>query len=101
MLTATNGEEALRVSAEQPDEIHLLLTDVVMPQISEPELAKRIRHLRPDVRILCMSGNMDHAMVRPGILDAGTNYIGKPFSRNDLRRKVRYLLSGLPDPGPG
>lgn len=101
VLTATNGEEALRVSEEHRDAIHLLLTDVVMPKISGPELAKRIQRLRPDLRILYMSGFMDHAIVRHGILDAGTNYIGKPFSGNDLRRKVRYVLSGLPNPRPG
>jgi signal transduction histidine kinase/ActR/RegA family two-component response regulator len=101
VLTAANGEEALTICEQHKGEIHLLLTDVVMPQMNGPQLAGRIQRLRPDLRILYMSGYMDHAIVREGVLDAGTNYIGKPFSGNDLGRKVRHALGDLPAPRAG
>jgi len=101
VLTAASGEEALVICAQHKGEIHLLLTDVVMPRISGPQLAGRIQRLRRNVRVLYMSGYMDHAMVRQGGLDPGTNYIGKPFGGNDLRRKVRHALGGLAAPRAG
>ncbi|HMH75900.1 MAG TPA: response regulator, partial [Candidatus Udaeobacter sp.] len=56
VLEASDGQDAIRVAAEHPGPIHLLLTDVVMPQMSGPELAKRLVRSRPETKILCMSG---------------------------------------------
>jgi PAS domain S-box-containing protein len=92
VLQAKDGPEALRLAREHAGEIHLMLTDVVMPRMSGRELAEEIRPLRPDVRVLYMSGYTDDAIVHHGVLDEGTAFIGKPFSMQALARKVRETL---------
>ena len=96
VLTAADGEEALLACQGHQGEIHLLLTDVVMPQMSGPHLAKRLQELRPELRVLYMSGYSEDAIVHHGVLDPGTSFVGKPFGGNDLRRKVRQALGGRP-----
>lgn len=93
VLEASNGEEALQLAEEQTTgNIHLLLTDTVMPRVSGPELANRLKQLRPDVRVLFMSGYTDKSIVRHGVLEEGTQFIQKPFAFENLARKIREVL---------
>lgn len=92
VLDASHGAEALRVSSEFDGPIHLLLTDVVMPQMNGRELAQTLAPLRPDVRVLFMSGYTDDAVVRHGVLSAEVSFVQKPFAAVNLARKVREVL---------
>jgi response regulator RpfG family c-di-GMP phosphodiesterase len=93
VLEAANGEEALRVVQEHIGEkIHLLLTDVVMPQMGGKELANQLKLLRPDVKVLYTSGYTDDAIVHHGVLEPGTHFLQKPFSPKTLSHKVREVL---------
>ena len=95
MLAAVDGEEALRVVQEHDGEkIHLLLADIVMPQMGGKELAEKLKILRPDVKVLYMSGYADDAIVHHGVLDSGTHFLQKPFSLKTLSNKVRKVLDG-------
>ena len=93
VLEAANGEEALRLVRENMGErIHLLLTDVVMPQIGGRELVDKLKIFRPDLKVLYTSGYTDYAIVHHGVLDSGTHFLQKPFSLKTLSRKVREVL---------
>jgi PAS domain S-box-containing protein len=93
VLEAANGEEALRVVQEHNgEEIHLLLTDVVMPQMGGKKLAEKLKTLRPDIKVLYTSGYTDDAIVHQGILEHGTYFLQKPFSLKTLSHKVREVL---------
>ena len=70
----------------------LILTDIVMPQASGIELAGRLKTLRPELRVLYMSGYTDNAVMQHGILDGGVEFITKPFSPARLTAKVRAVL---------
>jgi PAS domain S-box-containing protein len=94
VLEARDGVEALAVAAEFEDPIHLLLTDVVMPEMGGGELAQQLVRARPDARVLYMSGYPDDAVVRHGILEARTSFLQKPFSLEGLARRVRDVLDG-------
>ena len=98
VLTAANAGEALQASEQHRGELHLLLTDVVMPEMSGPQLADQLEKLWPDLRVLYMSGYADDFILQHGGLERGTTFIGKPFSAAQLGRKVRAaLLGGIPD----
>jgi PAS domain S-box-containing protein len=92
LLTAASPENALLTCKTQQGKIHLLVTDVVMPQMSGRLLAERLALERPGIKVLYMSGYTDDAIVHHGTLAPGTNFIGKPFSAADLTRKVREVL---------
>ena len=92
VLTASDGEEALRICAQHSGAIHLLLTDVVMPRMSGRALAQELANVRPTIKVLYMSGYTDDAIVHHGVLDAGTHFLAKPFTAADLTRKVREVL---------
>ncbi len=92
VLEAGGGEEALRICAGQEGPIHLLLTDVVMPEMSGPELARRLACMRPEMRVLYMSGYSDDALIRHGMLEQGTAFLQKPFTPDALAYKVREVL---------
>jgi two-component system, cell cycle sensor histidine kinase and response regulator CckA len=92
ILEALNAGEALLLCERHVGPIHLLLTDVVMPQWSGPELAKRLVQVRPDMKVLCMSGYTDDAAVRHGVIDAAFAYLQKPITVEGLTRKVRDVL---------
>ena len=96
VLTAANGGEALLACERHAGPIHLVLTDVVMPLMSGRALADRLARVRPEARVLYMSGYTDNAIVHHGRLDAGTHFIGKPFNATDLARKVREVLDAAP-----
>jgi CheY-like chemotaxis protein len=91
VIETTSVEDALARSAEH-DEIALLLTDVVMPHMSGPELAKHILRERPGIKVLCMSGYTDDALVRHGAHAMGMAYLQKPITPTKLARKVRTVL---------
>jgi len=92
VLEAKHGPEALILARRHSGEIHLMLTDVVMPQMSGRELAEQLTPFRPDMKVLYMSGYTDDAIVHHGVLDEGTAFIGKPFTPAALTRKVREVL---------
>ncbi|MBI5510736.1 MAG: response regulator [Deltaproteobacteria bacterium] len=94
VLTAANGDEALLTGARHVGEIHLLLTDVVMPRMSGKTLAQELSKTRPTLKVVYMSGYTDNAIVHHGVLDAGTHFLAKPFTSTDLTRKVREVLDG-------
>jgi PAS domain S-box-containing protein len=93
VLAASGGIEALGICKIQSCAIHLVLTDVVMPQMTGRELVKRMASLRPETKVLYMSGYTDNAMVHHGVLDGGTPFLQKPFTPDALARKVREVLA--------
>jgi CheY-like chemotaxis protein len=93
VLEAKHGPEALLVAARHHGQIHLMLSDVVMPQMSGRELAEQLAPLRKDMRVLYMSGYTDDAIVHHGVLDEGTAFIEKPFTPSALAYKVRETLN--------
>jgi PAS domain S-box-containing protein len=92
ILQASNGQEGLRVAAEHAGPIHLLLTDVVMPQMGGKELAERITAMRPGIGVLYMSGYAEDAIAHQGELDGDVAFLPKPFQIAVLGRKVREVL---------
>ena len=96
VLDAKGGEEAIRVCRTYPGPIDLLLTDVVMPEISGKEVAERLVELRTGIRVLFMSGYTDEAIIQHGVLDASVEFLQKPFTWIGLTRKVRDVLNRNP-----
>ncbi|MFZ3207411.1 MAG: ATP-binding protein [Geobacteraceae bacterium] len=92
VLAAGTPGEAISLAEEQTSEIHLLITDVVMPEMNGRDLAVRLQSLYPNIKNLFMSGYTANVMARRGVLDEGMNFIEKPFSMNDLAVKVREAL---------
>jgi len=92
VLTAAAGDEALVTAAEYAGEIHLLLTDVVMPRMGGRLLAEALVKERPGIKVLFMSGYTDDAILHHGVMEAETPFLAKPFSGHDLTRKVREVL---------
>ena len=100
VLEARHGAEAIEISERHRGPIHLMLTDVVMPQMSGRELAQRLQPLRPDMRVVYMSGYTDDAIVRHGVLGAGMAFLSKPFTPDALAAKVREVLDAPAPTGP-
>jgi DNA-binding response OmpR family regulator len=94
VLTAESGREALDLVNAHSGPIHLLITDVMMPDIDGPELVRRLSTLRPDTRTLFMSGYMDDALGEQGALPSNVNFIQKPFSPRTIAQRVREILDG-------
>jgi PAS domain S-box-containing protein len=92
VMTAEDGVDAIRASGEYSGEIDLLLTDVVMPKMGGNELAQELLNNRPALKVLFMSGYPNNAMGHHGVLDAGLQFIGKPFSAVELTQKIRDVL---------
>ena len=92
VLEASHGHEALRILRAHQQKIHLLLSDVVMPSMSGPELARLVQLEEPGIRVLYASGYTDDAIVRHGVLDPGVAFLQKPFTPTALLRKIRELL---------
>ncbi|MDX6694372.1 MAG: hypothetical protein QOF02_1975 [Blastocatellia bacterium] len=93
VIEAKHGHEALLVAEQHNGPIHLMLSDVVMPQMSGRELAEQLSPLRREMKVLYMSGYTDDAIVHHGVLDEGMAFIEKPFTPNALTRKLREVLN--------
>jgi len=94
VLCSENGAEAMRLEREHPGRIHLLITDVVMPGMSGRELAEHLLSLRPELKVLFMSGYTDDAVLRHGVIAPGSAFLQKPFALEDLLQRTRALLDG-------
>jgi DNA-binding response OmpR family regulator len=94
VLEASSADDALEIVRRHPSTISLLLTDVVMPGGSGKELADEVLVVRPATKVLFMSGYSRNVIVHNGVLDEGVDLIEKPFSANDLLRRVRATLDG-------
>jgi len=92
VLAAGSGAEALEIIAAHPGSIQLLVTDVVMPNMSGPELARRLRAAQPQLRVLYCSGYTEDAVVRQSGHEARTGFLPKPYTRETLLERVRTLL---------
>jgi len=92
VLEASNGGEAMLLCEAHSRPIHLLISDVVMPHMSGPELARRLAQVRPEMKVLCMSGYTDDSVVRHGVVDSDIAYLQKPITLETLTRKVREVL---------
>jgi two-component system, cell cycle sensor histidine kinase and response regulator CckA len=94
VMRAETAGKCLELAQNTVVPIDLLLTDVVMPEMSGKELFNRIAEIRPDIRVLFMSGYAADIIARRGVLDAGVDFIQKPFSLEILSRKIRKVLGG-------
>jgi len=92
VLEAASGSAAQIICEHHKDVIHLLLTDVVMPEMSGREVVNRLLPLHPEMRVLYMSGYAENAIVHHGVLNGGINFIQKPFGPQVLALKVREVL---------
>jgi two-component system cell cycle sensor histidine kinase/response regulator CckA len=92
VLEATSGTEALTVAREYDRTIHLMIADVVMPQMGGAKLAAELLSDRPDMRVLFVSGYAETTFQRHGAIDVTTRFLQKPFSLKTLARKIREVL---------
>jgi CheY-like chemotaxis protein len=98
ILEARHGKEALEICRQHTGPIHLMVTDVIMPQMSGRELAEQLAPARPEMKVLFMSGYPDNAIVHHGVLESGTAFLQKPFTLNALENKVREVLGSSSPP---
>lgn len=91
-LTAGDGDEALRVAAEYAEAIDLLITDVIMPRIEGPELARRMAAAHPDLTVLYMSAHTKHDLVAGGLISREALHIAKPFETAHILAATQDLL---------
>jgi CheY-like chemotaxis protein len=99
VLEARHGVDALRLAERHSDDIHLLVTDVVMPHMSGREAAERLMTVRPAIKVLFMSGYTDHAVMHRD-LTPGAAFLQKPFTPDAFARKVRQVLDAAETPRP-
>ncbi|MEC7583828.1 MAG: ATP-binding protein [Planctomycetota bacterium] len=97
VLDADSGDAAIHLTRNYGSEINLLLTDVVMPGMSGPEVVKQALQLRPDMRVLYMSGHTGDALVDRGITEFDAGFIQKPFNSRQIVLRIQAMLSGLPN----
>ena len=92
VLQAGNGAEGLEVARRYLEPIHLLLTDVMMPKMNGPEMARHLRHSRPDIKVLYVSGYANENIIGDTLLDENAAFLEKPYTRAALANKLRDLL---------
>ena len=93
ILAAQNPEEAIHISETHPGPIHLMVTDVILPGISGPQLASHLSPIRPEMKVLYVSGYTDDTIVGHGVLEPGLAFLQKPFSPKTLARKVGEVIA--------
>ena len=98
VIEAADGAVAMQIAVAHEKVIHLLLTDVIMPGMNGRELAQRITEIRPNVKVLYMSGYTENVIGHNGTLDAGVRLLQKPFNLRDLKSKVREVLDATLTP---
>jgi len=97
VLTANNPTQAIKIAGEYKGDIHLLMTDVIMPEMSGRDLKEKINEIRSDIKYLFMSGYTADIMSHNGVIDEGINFLQKPFTAEELSVKLRevlYLVEG-------
>ncbi|MCA1786933.1 MAG: response regulator, partial [Desulfobacteraceae bacterium] len=92
VLAASSPVEAIDLAKTHADKIHLLMSDVVMPEMNGRDLAGQILSFYPGIRLLFMSGYTSNVIAHQGVLDDGVAFIQKPFSMADMTEKVREVL---------
>jgi two-component system cell cycle sensor histidine kinase/response regulator CckA len=93
VLSADGGRQAIRIFEDCADPVHLLLTDVIMPDLTGPVVAERLRQRQPNLQVLFMSGFHDAELVQRFVTDRGFNLLPKPFTVESLLRSVENSLS--------
>ena len=96
VLLATNGKQGLELAERFDGPIHLLLTDVVMPEMNGPQLVERLQAVRPEAAVIYMSGYAEDAIAHHGVLDTGLTFLPKPCPTDELVRTVREILDARP-----
>jgi CheY-like chemotaxis protein len=96
VLEASDGARALKIAEGHAGPIHILITDVVMPHLSGPDLATQLVASRPDLKVLFISGYTDDTVFRHGVLEGGVAFLQKPFNLKALAAKIREMLDGQP-----
>jgi CheY-like chemotaxis protein len=96
VLEAVDGAHAMEVAAAHRGQIHILITDVVMPRLSGRELVTRLAPSRPGLKVLYISGYTDDSVFRHGVLEGGVAFLQKPFNLKALAQKIREVLDGQP-----
>ena len=97
VLCASTGQEGLRLARKHRGEVELLISDVIMPELGGPQLARELLNEQPAIKVLFVSGYSDDEVAEQGVLPADVRYLEKPFSPEDLARKVREVLD---EPAP-
>ena len=99
VVTARTAADALAIASTPGRTFDVLVTDVMMPNMTGPQLARRLRELRPELNVLFMSGYTANAILDQGLLEPGAPFLSKPFSPTSLALAVRSILDGHPISG--
>jgi len=92
VLDAKSAHDAVEIGQQYSGTIHLLLTDIVMPGMNGRDLARQLSAIRPEIKVLYMSGYTGQSFSGAGVLEAGSHFLQKPFTREGLAQKVRETL---------
>jgi CheY-like chemotaxis protein len=92
VLEAGEGQQALEVCGSHRAPIDLMVTDVVMPGMAGPDLARAVKILRPETKIIFMSGYTENSMLQHELIDPETNFLQKPFTPEEFAQRVRHVL---------
>jgi CheY-like chemotaxis protein len=93
VLEATDVYDAIRIAEQHQEDIHMLVTDMVMPKMSGPAMAQKVREIRTGIPVLYVSGHTDSSLLQRQLAEENTSFLQKPYSRNDLLREIRKLLT--------